>query len=43
VVEALDLIPGDFRYFIGEENPLDKVYEAAQVLDQIYQDIEEEW
>ncbi len=43
VVEGLDLIPGDYRYFIGDENPLDKVFEAAQVLDKIYRDFEEEW
>ena len=31
---TLDLIPADYRYFIGEENPLDKLVEAAQLLDQ---------
>ncbi|MDX1614049.1 MAG: tetratricopeptide repeat protein [Candidatus Promineifilaceae bacterium] len=31
---TLDLIPADYRYFIGEENPLDKLVEAAKLLDQ---------
>lgn len=34
--ETLDLMPGDFRYFCGEENPLDKVVEAAQLLEEMY-------
>lgn len=34
--ETLDLMPADFRYFCGEENPLDKVVEAAQLLEEMY-------
>lgn len=36
LVTTLDLMPGDYRYFTGEENPLDKLVEAAQLLDEIY-------
>jgi hypothetical protein len=42
IVKSLDLIPADYRYFIGEENPLDKVFEAAQQLESFYQDLEED-
>lgn len=35
IVETLDLMPGDFRYFAGENNPLEKLVEAAQVLDEL--------
>jgi tetratricopeptide (TPR) repeat protein len=40
--ETLDLMPADYRYFTGDENPLDKLVEAAQLLDEIYQDFQEE-
>ena len=33
LVEALDLMPADYRYFTGDENPLDKLVEAAQLLE----------
>jgi len=36
LVATLDLMPGDYRYFIGQENPLDKLADAAQALDEIY-------
>ena len=36
LVSTLDLMPGDFRYFAGEDNPLDKLVEAAQLLEEIY-------
>lgn len=42
LVESLDLIPADYRYFIGDDNPLDKVYEAAQQLENFYRDLEED-
>lgn len=29
LVEILDLMPGDFRYYLGEENPLDQVLDAG--------------
>jgi hypothetical protein len=35
LIETLDLITADYRYFIGEENPLDEVFEAAQRMDQL--------
>lgn len=35
IVEALDLMPADYRYFTGEKNPLDKMVEAAQLLDNL--------
>jgi tetratricopeptide (TPR) repeat protein len=30
LVESLDLMPGDFRYYLGEENPLDRVLSAGE-------------
>ncbi len=42
LVETLDLIPADYRYFIGKENPLDKVFEAAQQMNALDQGFEEE-
>ncbi|MCB9419294.1 MAG: tetratricopeptide repeat protein [Ardenticatenaceae bacterium] len=30
LVEVLDLMPGDFRYYLGEENPLDRVLAAGE-------------
>jgi tetratricopeptide (TPR) repeat protein len=30
LVEILDLMPGDFRYYLGEENPLDRVLAAGE-------------
>lgn len=40
--EILDLMPADYRYFVGEENPLDKLIEAAELLDQIYASFRED-
>jgi tetratricopeptide (TPR) repeat protein len=42
LLKTLDLIPADYRYFVGEENPLDKVFEAAQLLNEKYGEIEDE-
>lgn len=36
LVATLDLMPADFRYFTGDKNPLDKLVEAAQMLDDLY-------
>lgn len=36
LLSTLDLMPADYRYFTGEENPLDKLVEAARLLDEIY-------
>jgi hypothetical protein len=30
LVKILDLMPGDFRYYLGEENPLDRVLDAGE-------------
>ena len=30
LVNVLDLMPGDFRYYLGEENPLDRVLAAGE-------------
>lgn len=30
LVDLLDLMPGDFRYYLGEENPLDRVLSAGE-------------
>lgn len=35
LVNALDVMPCDYRYFTGEENPLDKLVEAAELLEQL--------
>lgn len=42
LLQTLDLMPADYRYFTGDENPLDKLVEAAQLLDEIYQDFQED-
>lgn len=36
LVQVLDLMPADYRYFVGDENPLDKLVEAAQMLEDMY-------
>ena len=35
LVAVLDVMPCDYRYFAGKENPLDKLVEAANLLDQL--------
>jgi len=35
LITTLDLMPADYRYFLGEENPLDKLVEAAQLLEEL--------
>ncbi len=35
LINVLDLMPADYRYFVGEENPLDKLVEAAQLLEEL--------
>ena len=42
IVETLDLMPADYRYFTGEENPLDKLVEAAQLLEKLDQHFQED-
>ena len=33
--DTLDVMPCDYRYFVGKENPLDKLVEAAELLEQL--------
>ncbi len=35
LVETLDIMPCDYRYFRGESNPLDKLVEAAVMLEEL--------
>lgn len=42
LVEMLDIMPADYRYFTGDENPLDKLVEAAQELDELYARFQDE-
>lgn len=35
LVDVLDLMPCDYRYFTGPHNPLDKLVEAAQMLEEL--------
>ncbi len=35
LVSTLDIMPADYRYFVGEKNPLDKLVEAAKVLEDL--------
>jgi hypothetical protein len=35
LAQVLDIMPCDYRYFRGEENPLDKLVEAAAMLEEL--------
>jgi len=35
LVNTLDIMPCDYRYFTGDENPLDKLVEAAELLEEL--------
>lgn len=35
LIQALDIMPCDYRYFRGDENPLDKLVEAAAMLEEL--------
>jgi len=35
LVETLDIMPCDYRYFRGKDNPLDKLVEAAAMLEEL--------
>ncbi|MGC9400204.1 MAG: tetratricopeptide repeat protein [Anaerolineae bacterium] len=37
LVKMLDIMPCDYRYFTGEQNPLDKLVEAAELLERLEQ------
>jgi hypothetical protein len=34
-VETLDIMPCDYRYFRDKDNPLDKLVEAAAMLEEL--------
>ena len=38
LMDVLDIMPCDYRYFTGEENPLDKMVEAAELMDKLEKD-----
>ena len=42
LVKTLDIMPADYRYFAGEQNPLDKLVEAAKVLEELDRRFQEE-
>lgn len=42
LVKALDLMPADYRYFTGKENPLDRLVEAAQMLEDLDRKFQED-
>jgi len=42
IIETLDLMPTDYRYFTRVENPLDKLVEAAQLLELLDRHFQEE-
>jgi predicted transcriptional regulator len=35
LVQTLDIMPCDYRYFRGDENPLDRLVEAAAMLEEL--------
>ena len=35
LVKSLDIMPCDYRYFTGDQNPLDKLVEAAELLEEL--------
>jgi tetratricopeptide (TPR) repeat protein len=42
IVQTLDLMPADYRYFSGEQNPLDKLVEAARLLEELDRNFQED-
>jgi tetratricopeptide (TPR) repeat protein len=42
LVDVLDIMPADYRYFVGEENPLDKLVEAAQIMEDLDRKFQED-
>ncbi len=42
LVKRLDVMPCDYRYFTGEQNPLDKLVEAAELLEKLEARFKEE-
>ncbi|HEY72940.1 MAG TPA: tetratricopeptide repeat protein [Thermoflexia bacterium] len=41
LLSVLDVMPCDYRYFTGKENPLDKLVEAAELLEQLEANFQE--
>jgi hypothetical protein len=41
LIDILDVMPCDYRYFTGRENPLDKLVEAAELLEELEARFEE--
>lgn len=41
LVQTLDVMPCDYRYFTGKNNPLDKLVEAAELLEQLEEQFQE--
>ncbi len=41
LMHTLDVMPCDYRYFVGKDNPLDKLVEAAELLKQLEARFEE--
>jgi transcription initiation factor TFIIIB Brf1 subunit/transcription initiation factor TFIIB len=41
LVETLDIMPCDYRYFRGERNPLDMLVQAAMMLDKLERQFKE--
>jgi tetratricopeptide (TPR) repeat protein len=42
LIATLDLMPADYRYFTGNENPLDKLVEAARILEDLDKQFQDE-
>lgn len=42
LTQRLDIMPCDYRYFTGGENPLDKLVEAAEMLERLEQRFQQE-
>lgn len=42
LIRTLDLMPADYRYFVGEKNPLDRLVEAAKILAELDQKFQED-
>ncbi len=42
LISTLDIMPADYRYFTGDENPLDKLVEAAQMLEELDRQFQED-
>ncbi len=41
LVKTLDIMPCDYRYFAGKDNPLDKLVEAAELLQQLEKEFQQ--